>query len=135
MFLLNNPDSRLVLGYNLSYRGAHNLQFSKIFGNNYSFTGIDLRFGFEAELNLDSLELQSEYIEAYLSNRKAYRCYVLADYMFAVKNLVALSVEQFNDLNPSTIDKPYYIIGYSKVSFRERSKTFKFNVSSHTQIV
>ena len=113
LFLLNNPESKLELGYNLSYRDAHNIQFSKIYGNNYAFTGNDFRFGFEGELNLGAFELQSEYIEAHLGNQKAYGYYALADYLIASKNLLTLSVEQLYDLNPSTIDDPWYVIGYS----------------------
>jgi phosphate-selective porin len=113
LFLLNKPESKLELGYNLSYRDAHDLQFTKIYGNNYSFTGNDFRFGFEEKLNLGDFELQSEYIEAHLANKKAYGYYVLANYLFASKNLVSLSVEQLNDLNPSTVDDPWYVVGYS----------------------
>jgi phosphate-selective porin len=111
--LLNNPNSKLELGYNVSYRDAHNLQFSKIFGNNFSFTGNDFRFGFEGRLNLGDFELQSEYIAAHPGNQKAYGYYVLVDYLFTKKNLVTLAAEQLNDLNPSTADDPWYVIGYS----------------------
>ncbi len=113
LFLFNNSESKLELGYNLSYRDAHDLQFSKIFGDNYSFTGNDFRFGFEEKFNLGDFELQSEYIEAHLGNQKAYGCYALADYLFASKNLITLSVEQLIDLNPTTVDNPWYVIGYS----------------------
>ncbi len=113
LFLLNNSGSKLELGYNLSYRDAHNIQFSKIYGNNYAFTGNDFRFGFEEKLNLGAFELQSEYIEAHLGNQKAYGYYALADYLIASKSLVTLSVEQLYDLNPSTIDDPWYVVGYS----------------------
>lgn len=111
--LMNNSESKLELGYNLSYRYAHDLQFSKIFGNNVSFTGNDFRFGFEEKLNLGDFELQSEYIEAHLGNKKAYGYYALADYLFASKNLVTLSVEQLDDLNPATSNNPWYVVGYS----------------------
>jgi len=113
LFLLNNSASKLELGYNLSYRDAHNIQFSKIYGNNYTFTGNDFRFGFEEKLNLGAFELQSEYIEAHLGNQKAYGYYALADYLIASKSLVTLSVEQLYDLNPSTINDPWYVVGYS----------------------
>jgi hypothetical protein len=111
--LLNNSESQLEMGYNLSYRNAHNLEFNKIFGSNSIFTGNDFRFGFEGKLNVGHLELQSEYLEAHLGNQKAYGFYAIADYKFAEKNIVTLSVKQLNDLNPSTIDNTWYIIGYS----------------------
>jgi len=113
LFFLNNSESKLELGYNLSYRDAHDLQFSKIFGNNYSFTGNDFRFGFEGKLNLGDFELQSEYIAAHLGNQNAYGFYAIADYLFAKKNFIILSVEQYNDLNPATVDDPWYVVGYS----------------------
>ncbi len=113
LFLLNNSKSKLELGYNLSYRNAHDFQFGKIFGSNYSFTGNDFRFGFETELNVGNFELQSEYIAAHLGSQKAYGFYALADYLFSKKNLVTLSVEQLDDLNPATVDDLWYIIGYS----------------------
>ncbi len=113
LFLLNNSGRKLELGYSLSYRNAHDLQFSKIFGNNFPFTGNDFRFGFEGKLNLGNFELQSEYIQANLGAEKAHGYYLLADYLFALKNIFILSIEQYNDLNPSTIDNPWYVIGYS----------------------
>ena len=113
MFLLNNTKSRIELGYNLSYRNAHDLKFGKIFGNNFSFTGNDFRFGFEGELNIGNFELQSEYIQANLGIEKAHGYYVLTDLLIDSKNLLTLIIEQYNDLNPLTVDKPWYVIGYS----------------------
>ena len=113
LFLLKKIKSKLEFGYSLSYRKANNLQFSKIFGSNFPFSGDDFRFGFEEKLNIGNFELQSEYIEAHLGAQKAYGYYVLADYLFASNNLVTLSVEQLSDLNASTIDNPWYVTGYS----------------------
>ena len=130
VFLFYNSDSKLELGYNLSYRNAHNIQFNKIFGNNYSFTGNDFRFGFEEKLNLGDLELQSEYIEARLGNQKAHGYYALADYIIASKNLIALSIEQLNDLNPLTVDNPWYVIGYS---YLLKGNSIKFSIDNKFQ--
>jgi phosphate-selective porin len=113
LFLLNNFQTKLKLGYNLSYRDAHDLQFSKIFGDNISFTGSDFRFGFEGMLTLGNFELQSEFIQASLGAEKAHGYYALADYLFASKHLFTLSIEQYSDLIPSTVDDPWYVIGYS----------------------
>ncbi len=112
-YILNNSKSQLELGYNLSYRNAHDISFSKIFGDNISFTGQDIRFDFEGKLNIDNLELQSEFLQAKLRNQKAYGYYVLADYLFDSKNLAVISIEQFKDLNPATADNPKYTLGYS----------------------
>ncbi|MGQ9799624.1 MAG: porin [Ignavibacterium sp.] len=120
--LLNNSDANINLGYNLSYRNSKDIQFSKIFGNNYSFTGNDFRFGFEEKLNLGDFELQSEYLEAHLGDQKAYGFYILADYLIASKHLAAISVEQLNDLNPATSNDPWYIISYSYLAKENRIK-------------
>lgn len=132
LFFLNNSKSKLELGYNLSYRNAHNLQFIKIFGSNFSFTGNDFRCGFEGRLNLGDFELQSEYIEAHLGNQKAYGYYALTDYMFASKNLVTLSIQQLNGLNPSTEDNPWYTIGYS---YLVKGNEIKFSLDNGLQFI
>ncbi len=134
LFLMNNSKSKLELGYNLSYRNAHNLRFSKIYGSNFSFTGNDFRLGLEERLNFGDLELQSEYIEAHLGGQKAYGYYALADYMFASKNLLSLSVEQYNDLNTSTLDDSWYVLGYSylvKGNYIKISLDNKFQFTSN----
>ncbi len=113
LLLLNNPRSKMELDYSLSYRHAHNLQFSKIFGNNFSFTGNDFRFGIGGKLNIGRFEFQSEYLEAHPGSQKAYGYYALCDYLPASKNLLTLSVEQYNDINTSTPDDPWYVFGYS----------------------
>ncbi|HEX2865881.1 MAG TPA: porin [Ignavibacteriales bacterium] len=113
--VLNSSKLKLSLGYNLSYRDAHKLQFSKIFGSAVSFTGKDFRFGFEGRINLGELELQSEYIESHLGSRKAYGYYALADYLITSSDLLVLSIEQLNDLNPLTSDLPFYLVGYSRL--------------------
>ncbi len=113
LFLLDNYSTKLELGYNISYRYAHELHFSKIFGNNLTFTGNDFRFGFEGGLNSGNFELQAEYIQANLGSQKAYGFYALADYLFGSKHLIALSIEQYNDLNPLTSDALWYVAGYS----------------------
>jgi phosphate-selective porin len=113
LLLLNDPYAILHLGYNLAYLNAKDIQFTKIFGNNYSFTGNDFRFGIEEKLNIGDFEIQSEYLEAHLGDQKAYGYYVLADYLIAKKYLAAFSVEQYKDLKPLTSNDLWYIISYS----------------------
>ena len=130
LFLLNNSESKLELGYNLSYRDAKDIQFSKIFGNNYSFTGKDFRFDIEGKLNLGDFELQSEYIKAHLGGKKAYGYYILADYLIASKHLAAISVEQLNDLKPETSNNLWYIVSYS---FLAKENDIKFTLDNRFQ--
>ncbi len=132
LLILNNSKSKLELGYNLSYRYAHNFQFSKIFGNNFSFSGNDFRFGFEEKFNIGDFEFQSEYIDSHLGNRKAYGYYALVDYLFASKNLVTLAVEQLSDLNSSTANNPWYTIGYS---YLVKGNDIKFSLDNRFQFV
>jgi hypothetical protein len=113
LYLVDHSETQLEFGYSLSYRDAHDLQFSKIFGNNFSFTGSDFRFGLGGKLNIGDFELQSEYIEAHPGSQRASGFYALADYLFLSKNLITLSMEQLNDLNDLTVDNPWYSIGYS----------------------
>jgi len=128
--LINHSESKLELGYSLSYRDAHELQFSKIFGNNLSFTGNDFRFGIEGKLNIGSFELQSEYLEAHLGGQKAHGYYALCDYLLASNNLFTLSIEQLNDLNNSTIDNPWYTLGYS---YLLKGNDIKFTLNNKFQ--
>ncbi len=126
--ILNNSESKLELGYNLSYRNAHDMSFNKIFGDNDSFTGRDIRFGLEGKLNVENLDLQSEFIQAQLGNKRAYGYYALADYLFNSKNLAVFSIERFKDLNPATADNPKYTLGYSYLM-----KGYKIKVSLDNQ--
>ncbi|MEJ2615827.1 MAG: porin [Ignavibacteriaceae bacterium] len=131
LFLLNNPESKLELGYNLSYRNAHKLQFSRILGSNFAFTGNDFRFGFEGKLNIGNFELQTEYIQTNLGHEKADGFYALADYLFTTKHLFTISIEQYNDLNPSTINDPWYVIGYS---YLLKGNEIKFSFDNKFQL-
>ncbi len=128
--LINHSDSKLELGYSISYRDAHGLQFSKIFGKDFSFTGNDFRFGIEGKINIGSFEFQSEYIEAHTGSRKAHGYYALCDYLLDSKNLVTLSIEKLNDLNDSTVDDPWYTLGYS---YLLKGDNIKFTLNNRTQ--
>ncbi len=129
-FLLNNFKSKLEIGYNLSYRNAHDLQFSKILGSNATFTGSDFRFGFEGELTAGNFDVQSEYIQANLGSEKAYGYYAIADYLFVSKHLLTISIEQYRDLNPATLDDPWYVIGYS---YLLKGNDIKFSINNKFQ--
>ena len=131
LFLLNNSESKLELGYSLSYRNAHDLEFSRILRSNFAFTGNDFRFGFKGRLNLGNFELQSEYIQANLGQEKAHGYYVLADYLFISKHLFTLSIEQYNDFNPSTFDDPWYVTGYS---YLLKGNEIKFSLDNKFQL-
>lgn len=130
LFLLSEKQSSLELGYSLSYRNAHSFQFTKITGSNFIFTGNDFRFGFDGRLAVGNFSLQSDYIEAHLGDQKADGYYVLTDYLLNAKNLLALSVEQYNDLNPATNDDPWYVLGYS---YMPNGNKLKFSLDNRVQ--
>jgi phosphate-selective porin len=110
---LLDADATFQLGYNLSYRHATTIQFTKILGPNVSFSGNDFRFGFEGRFALWGIEVQSEYIEAHLGDQRAHGFYALADYLITPEHRITLSIEKLRDLNPSTQDDPWYIVAYS----------------------
>lgn len=113
LFLLNNLASKLELSYSVSYRKANNLTFEKIFGNDFSYSGSDFRFGLGGILNINTFELQSEYIQADFGGLKAHGYYVLSDYFLTSKSIITLSVEQLTVPNSSVLNLPWYIVGYS----------------------
>ena len=112
-FNYNNNSNELQFGYSLSYRKDNGLVFSNILGSSTNFSGKDFRYGFDFRIKLSVFEFQSEYLEGHLGSKKAKGFYALADYLITNKNLIAVSIEQLNDLNPSTVDKPWYKVGYS----------------------
>ena len=100
-------------GYSLAYRKDDRLMFKHLLGSGITFSGKDFRYGLDFKLKLLGFDFQTEYLEAHLGNYTARGFYTLADYRISSGNLIALSVEQLNDLNPSTTDEPWYKVGYT----------------------
>ncbi len=111
---LKSGNTTVEAGYSLAYRKDNGIAFAKIFEGGVTYSGNDFRYGLDAKLNTGVFELQGEYIEAHLGTQKPHGYYVLADYLLSKNDLVALSTEKLNDLNPSTSNNPWYIIGYSR---------------------
>jgi phosphate-selective porin len=103
----------LHIGGSVSYRYALDQDFFLIFGRDNLFTGDDFRYGIESLLKLDKLELQAEYLEAHLGNKKAYGYYAYLNYNFSKKDQAIISFEQLSDLNENTDDSPWLIAGYN----------------------
>ncbi len=127
---LKNKSTDFRIGYSVAYRNDNELKFSKIFGNTDTFSGDDFRYGFDARLKLSKFEFQTEILEAYLKKRKAWGYYTLTHYSITPKNLIILSLEQLHDLNPSTIDDPWYTIGYS---YKLKGSDIKFSFDDKFQ--
>ncbi len=130
--LINNSASKIVFGYSLAYRNAHNITFSKIFGNNEAFTGKDFRFGFDEQFGIGNFELQSEYLQANIGGKKAGGYYALLSCILSAKHLLSFSVEQFNDLNPATPNEPWYIAGYT---YKLKGDEIKFSLDNEFQFL
>ena len=122
----------LQVGYSFSYRKDNQLTFSKIFGNAVTFSGNDFRYGLDARLQLPKFEIQSEFLKAFLSRKKAWGYYALTDYEFIPNNLVILSIEQLHDLNTTTNDNPWYIAGYS---YKLKSYDIKLTLDNRFQFI
>ncbi len=120
----------LHIGASAMYRYAEQYDFSLIFGSNSSYTGNDFRYGIEALLALNKLELQAEYISANFNGLKAYGYYAYANYNFTPKDQLVLSTEQLVDLNNDTYDDPWLKVGYNHLF---ANNDVKLMVSGGTQ--
>jgi phosphate-selective porin len=127
-----NRSDDLQVGYSFSYRKDNQLTFSRLLGKGITFSGTDFRYGFDARLQLPKFEFQSEYLEALLNHNKAWGYYALTDYEFIPKNIIIFSIEQLYNLNPSTYDNPWYIVGYS---YKVKSYNIKFTLDNRFQFI
>lgn len=100
-------------GFSVSYRDKRDLTFPGILGNGKTFGGRDFRWGLETHLKARVWEMQGEYIQADLENQKSYGYYAFAGYEVDRMNEIVISTEKLQDLNPSCLPDPWYIIGYS----------------------
>ena len=112
----------LHLGISGMYREAHSADFSKIFGQGKPFTGRDLRFGVESLLKLAKIEIQAEYLEARLNDKKAYGFYTYVNYNFSGKNQIVVNVQKYADINPKTKDDIWLIAGYNHLYLKNKVK-------------
>lgn len=93
---LKSENLNLSIGYSAMYRKADNQIFKKIYPDNRTFNGSDMRYGFETRLFNKKFNLQTEYIAAYLDKKKAaYGTYALIDYRITPKTILSLSADQF----------------------------------------
>ena len=103
------------LGASLMYRHADNDDFSLIFGQGNLYSGNDFRYGLETLLNFSNIDIQGEYIEARFGSQKAFGYYTFVNYNVTPKDQVVASVEQLHDLNPVTLDDPWFKVGYNRL--------------------
>ena len=106
-------DLHINAGGSAVYRKTSGAVFNRISGKGIVFSGIDRRYGLELHLYTRAWHFQAEYLNTRLGRDQAKGWYVMTDYDLNPKNNLTLSVEQYTDLIPATIDKPWYIIVYS----------------------
>lgn len=104
-------DWQLQSGFSLAFRKSSNLKFKKIFNDETTFSGNDLRWATEFQLTGNGWQFQAEYLQARLKSRQAQGYYVLISKTIE-RHLLTFSLDQFSDLNPQTSDQPFYIFGY-----------------------
>jgi len=113
-FLISLPKKMEAdFGYSLAFRQSSGLAFPKIYGNKTLFHGNDFRWGLEFFLSHPKWAVQSEYIEAYLGDRKASGYYILGDYSITPRNQLVGSLEEYKDLDSATSNAPWYILGFN----------------------
>ncbi len=121
VYRLNTGQFSAAFGYSLAYRRTVGLKFKKILGN-HPFTGDDFRWGLEARFRGKQWQLQGEYLETHLENRRAWGYYLLADLLLPGKNRAVFSLDKYRDLNPATDDHPWFIIGLNHRFAGDRAK-------------
>lgn len=111
---LNIPikNSSLKLGYSLQLRQAEKLQIPKVLPDTVLFTGKDFRYNLFAMFKSRILQLQAEYLAAYLNKQKADGYYFLSVINLNQKNQLVFGYERYKDLIASTSDKPFFRLGY-----------------------
>lgn len=109
--ILKDKDDLLNIGASFGYRYLDNQTLSKIFPSNEIITGNDYRYGFQTELKLSQFDFQSEFVNANIINKNAWGYYVYAGYYLSNDFQLLAQVEKYKDLNPTTSDNEWYLIG------------------------
>lgn len=126
--------SHFKAGYSIMFRKANKLKFKKILPDSISFSGNDFRYNLFAEFQTKTLQLQVEYLAAFLNQSQADGYYFLAVYNLH-KNQFVASWNQYNDLINSTQDSPEMHLGYNYLFDKNRVKLMAdngFQIVNHT---
>lgn len=109
--LVKKEDVLLEVGVSAAYRYANSITMNTIYEADKLITGNDLRFGFEFQLNYKAFGFQSEYIQANISEDRAWGYYGLAT-LYLISDLqLTGSIEKYSDLNPETTGNEWYGTG------------------------
>ncbi len=111
--VFNAGEKWLVLGASAAYRHLNNTSLTTIYKADSLLSGNDFRWGLEAQLHFNSLELQGEFVQANINSDVANGYYGLATWSFAHKYQSVFFTEKYDDLNPATSNNAWYGIGFN----------------------
>ncbi|HUW05574.1 MAG TPA: porin [Williamwhitmania sp.] len=111
--VFNADKSWLTLGASAAYRHLDNIGLPTIYKADSLLSGEDFRWGFEALLHLNSLELQGEFVQANINSDIANGYYGLLTWSFARKYQSVVFTEKYDDLNPATSNNAWYGLGFN----------------------
>lgn len=109
--IINQNNVWLSLGGSAAYRQLDKSTLTTIYKVDSLISGSDFRYGIEALLHWDKLELQGEYIQAKINREIASGYYALADFTLSRKYQAVALTEKYDDLNPATNDNVWYGLG------------------------
>lgn len=113
--------SHFKAGYSVMFRKASLIKFKNILPDSVAFSGNDFRYNLFAEYQTKTLQLQAEYLAAFLDQSHSNGYYVLAAYTLN-KNQFVASWNQYNDLINSTQDTPEIHLGYNYLFNKNKIK-------------
>lgn len=112
-YTIPGKKSQWKFGYSVMYRKAFDLPLKNILPDSVLFSGNDFRIDLYGLFNSRYLNVQAEYLRAWLNSNPADGYYVLTTIKPSQKNHIYLSYDKYNDLIDSTNNKPWYVIGYN----------------------
>jgi hypothetical protein len=118
--------SHFKAGYSVMFRKASLLKLKKVLPDSVTFSGNDFRYNLFAEFKTKALQIQTEYLAAFLDQSQADGYYILAAYNFR-KNQFVASWNQYNDLINSTHDSPEVHLGYNYLFNKNKIKLMADN--------
>lgn len=118
--------SHFKTGYSVMFRKASLLKFKNILPDSVAYSGNDFRYNLFAEFQTKALQIQAEYLAAFLNHSRAEGYYILAAYTLS-KNQFVASWNQYNDLINSTKNVPEIHLGYNYLFNKNKIKLMADN--------
>ena len=112
-YRINFKSSFLNSGYSVMYRKADNIVFRGILPDTVVYSGNDFRYNINVMFSSKHLDIQGEYLKAFLDDYSAYGYYLLTTYKFNNKHNVYFLYDYYETDAFNTTFKPWYYIGYN----------------------